>query len=107
MDKSQRKYTKDNYSSFFQGRNELSKVDIHVNENITSGITCQHTWMYYSNGTCQCGSDVSGSVQCTTNPDKVSIASCSCMTFDDKEGVVFGRCLYGCGLYIQDIKFEY
>ena len=52
--------------------------------------------MYYSNSTCQCGGDVSGNVQCSTNPDKVSITSCSCMIL---EGLVVGRCLYGCGFY--------
>ena len=101
MNKFQRKYTKDN-GSFLQRQNELSKVDMYIKENniiITSSITCHHTRIYYSNGTCQCGGDVSGNVQCSTNPDKVSITSCSCMTFDDKEGLVVGRCLYGCGFY--------
>ena len=41
-----------------------------------SGDTCRKTWMYDSNGTCQCGPSVHGTVSCS--PNKVSILKCYC-----------------------------
>lgn len=29
---------------------------------------CDHTWMYISNGSCHCGSDICGTIRCSTDP---------------------------------------
>ena len=70
---------------------------IHV-QSITR--TCQHTWMYDSNGTCQCGKDIHNAVSCDSN--QVSILTCNCMTYNDKEGVLVGACPYGCEFFSDD-----
>ena len=61
--------------------------------------TCQQTWMYYSNGTCVCGSDIYGAVSCSNRYNQISILRCNCMTYDENEGVLAGSCLYGCGYF--------
>ena len=59
---------------------------------------CDHTWMYYSQGTCHCGADIRDTVRCSTDPDTVSVLAYICMTYnDDKEGVVTATCPYGYG----------
>ena len=61
---------------------------------------CDHTWTYLSNGRCQCGGDVRGTVRCSTILDRVSILACSCMTYDDdKDSVVTATCPYGHGYW--------
>ena len=61
---------------------------------------CDHTWTYLSNGRCQCGGDVRGTVRCSTILDRVSVLACSCMTYDDdKDGVVTATCPYGHGYW--------
>ena len=56
-----------------------------------------HTWMYSSNGTCQCGADIRGMIRCSTDPDRVSVLTYSCMTYDDREtqSVVTAICPFG------------
>ena len=66
---------------------------------------CDHTWMYYSNGTCHCGGDVRGTIRCNTNPDRVSVLAYICMTYnDDKEGVITAICPYGYGDWYNGSK---
>ena len=71
------------------------KMIISLNE------ACQQTWMYDSNGTCQCGKEIHGAVSCSNNPDQVSILRCNCMTYDNTKGFLVGRCLYGCGKFLN------
>ena len=61
--------------------------------------TCQKTWMYGSNGTCQCGSSVHGYVSCSNISNQVAILRCHCMTYDSTIDVVLGSCPYGCGYF--------
>ena len=80
------------------GFHDRSKENDLVNtRRINVDKSCEQTWMYYSNGTCHYGGDVHGTVKCSTNPDRVSILKCSCMTYDDKEGVAAAICPYGYG----------
>ena len=76
---------------------------LYLNVNVkiirSKNITCLHTWMYSSNGTCMCGKNIHGAVGCSNNPNKVSILDCHCMTYDDVEGVLVGSCPYGCGYF--------
>ena len=60
---------------------------------------CQKTWIFGSNGTCQCGPSVRGSVSCSNISNRVAILRCHCMTYDSKKGVVLGNCPYGCGYF--------
>ena len=64
---------------------------------IDDEILCEHTWMYFANGSCHCGGDVHGTVKCSTNPDKVSVSACNCITYDEEGGVLTGASPYGCG----------
>ena len=65
---------------------------------IADAEACDHTWMYLSNGTCQCGVDVRGTIRCSTDPDRVSVLAYICMTYDDnRESVVTATCPYGYG----------
>ena len=59
--------------------------------------SCQQTWMYAVNGTCQCGKDIHGVVIYSKSPYQVFILKCNCMTYDDKEGIIVGACPYRCG----------
>jgi hypothetical protein len=63
---------------------------------IDDGV-CEHTWTYFANGSCHCGGEVHGTVKCSTNPDKVSVSNCNCMTYDEEGGVLVGPSPYGCG----------
>ena len=64
----------------------------------SSDETCDHTWMYFSNGSCHCGGDVHDTVKCSTNPDiKVLVSNCNCITYDEEGGVLVGSSPYGCG----------
>ena len=63
---------------------------------IDDGI-CEHTWIYFANGSCHCGGDVYGTIKCSTNPDKVSVSDCNCITYDEEGGVLVGASPYGCG----------
>ena len=63
---------------------------------IDDGI-CEHTWVYFANGSCHCGGDIYGTVKCSTNPDKVSVSDCNCITYDEEGGVLVGASPYGCG----------
>ena len=33
---------------------------------VVDAEVCDHTWMYYSQGTCHCGADIRGTVRCST-----------------------------------------
>ena len=57
------------------------------------------TWMYRINSTsdCQCGSDISGTVNCNKKMSTVSVVSCHCITYDEeRETLVAATCFYGC-----------
>ena len=71
-----------------------------------SGDTCQKTWMYGSNGTCQCGRSIHGTVSCSNNSNQVSILRCYCMTYDSTEDVVLGSCPYGCGYFNSSSRWR-
>ena len=72
----------------------IDKSSIKVND----AEVCDHTWMYSSNGTCQCGTDIHGTIRCSTDPDRVSVLSYICITYDDnRESVVTAICPYGYG----------
>ena len=62
----------------------IDKSSIKVN----NAEVCDHTWMYSSNGTCWCGADIRGMIRCSTDPDRVSVLTYSCMTYDDIERVL-------------------
>ena len=78
-----------------------------VSQTNTTNDSCQQTWTYYANGACVCGSDIHSTVQCRTDTRKVSIAGCNCMTLDDIDGVVVGKCLYGCGFTAPEDDVHY
>ena len=62
-------------------------------------------WTYTAaNDTCKCGSDLGGIIQCDPLNNRVSIQTCSCMTYDDHEGVVVGYCFYGCSYLNREYK---
>ena len=85
--------TKENYYLTKKDSQHL-KVNVQVTPSYTE--VCQQTWTYESNGTCQCGRDILGAVNCDSK--RVSIQTCNCMTYDDVKGVLVGSCPYGCGL---------
>ena len=66
--------------------------------------TCRQTWMYNSSGTCMCGKKIHGAVRCNSN--EVSIRDCTCMTYDEKEGVLVGSCPYGCGIFNNNSRLS-
>ena len=72
-----------------------TKYEVQVDLKPYNNITCKHLWMYESNGTCQCGKDIHGSIFCKSS--SVSILTCSCLTYDESAGVLVGSCPYGCG----------
>ena len=78
------------------------KVNVQIIPSKTK--TCQNTWMYDSNGTCQCGSGHHGAVRCDSNLKQVSILTCYCMTYEEKQGVLVGSCPYGCGFSNDNSK---
>ena len=71
---------------------QYSKITVQI-----MSETCQQTWMYDSNGTCQCGSTIYDAVTCDIDSNQVSILTCNCMTYDEKGSVLVGACPYGCG----------
>ena len=64
---------------------------------VVDAQVCDHTWIYYSQGTCHCGTDIRGTVRCSTDPDTVSVLAYICMTHDGKEGVITATCPFGYG----------
>ena len=55
------------------------------------------TWFFpdlSSNGTCRCGNDVHGIVQCNDSTKEAFIRSCHCMTYNESTGSVVGACFY-------------
>ena len=77
--------------------NDVERTIHKVSTKVIDNEICDHTWMYYSNGSCHCGADVRGTIRCSTNPDRVSVLAYICMTYDDKEGVITATCPYGYG----------
>ena len=56
-------------------------------------------WTYPNNitGTCECGDDLSGTIECNERDKTVSIKSCYCMTLDESTlQPVVSNCLYIC-----------
>ena len=78
---------------------DIEKINRTVNRSLleVSDDICEHTWTYFSNGSCHCGDDVHSTVKCSTNPDKVSVSNCNCITYDEEGGVLVGPSPYGCG----------
>ena len=84
--------------------NEVETVNQAINKSSLKGANnkiCDHLWRYSSNGTCHCGDDIRGMVRCSTKLDRVSVLECSCMTYDDKDGVVIAICPYGLGYWLD------
>ena len=82
--------------------NLAKEGELHLKVNVqiimpSKAETCQQTWMYDLNNTCQCGPDIFGAISCNAKTNKVSILNCYCMTHDDIDGVLVGACPYRCG----------
>ena len=55
------------------------------------------TWFFPDpslNGTCRCGDNVHGIVECNDSTNKTFIRSCHCMTYNKSTGPVVGACFY-------------
>ena len=64
-------------------------------------------WTYPNNitGTCKCGDDLSGTIECNERGKTVSIKSCYCMTLDESTfQPVVSNCLYTCYTVYNDIR---
>ena len=54
-------------------------------------------WFEQSNGTCKCGKDIHGIVECNETLQESAILGCYCMTYSESTGiVVVGACFYNC-----------
>ena len=64
------------------------------------GDTCNRAWTYADSdsGYCKCGDEIHYLILCNNVSDHISILTCSCMTYDPKDGVVIGYCPYGCNV---------
>ena len=57
------------------------------------------TWMTKTNTSdeaCQCGEIVHAAVKCDSTQQQAYILDCYCMTYDETDGAVVGKCFYRC-----------
>ena len=61
----------------------------------SNNVSCP-PWFEPFNGTCKCGDNIDGIVNCSESLPESAVLDCHCMTYDETMGTVVGTCLYNC-----------
>ena len=61
----------------------------------SNNVSCP-PWFEPFNGTCKCGDNIDGIVNCSESLPESAVLDCHCMTYDETTGTVVGTCLYNC-----------
>ena len=68
-------------------------------------LLCDSPWQYCDNGSCHYGNQAPHAILQYNTDGNLSILSCYCMTYSEKEGVTeLGNCVYNCGNPHHDIS---
>ena len=77
------------------------EIESTQNDLKSSDEVCPDTNVWFvqgKNGSCHCGSDLDGVVQCDSETKEVAVLDCYCLTNDYTKNVpVVGSCLFNCG----------
>ena len=63
---------------------------------------CPHLWFVWDNGSCHCGNDLHGVIQCDPDTKEVEVLDCNCLTIEYmSHGVIpiAGACIFNCVNY--------
>ena len=84
----------------------INATDIKQTYNILSSSDNQScpTWMVRkeTDKPCQCGKNISTAVKCDSIQQQADDLDCYCMTYDETDGAVVGKCFYRCASKIDN-----
>ena len=63
---------------------------------------CPHLWFVWDNGSCHCGNDLHGVIQCDPDTKEVDVLDCNCLTIEYTSHGAFpiaGGCIFNCVNY--------